>query len=91
MLSVGFHITVSQSVKNIPKIIIEFANDTNNISAQIFLFSVLFMLEKNTARDIHVAISNPTKWKSKFLGLNISNILAIEVGKYIHVSNEKDT
>ena len=66
MLSVGVQITESHKVKNIQNIIKEFANEKNNMSIQIFLFSVLFMLVKNIQKQIHVAINNPTKSKLKF-------------------------
>jgi hypothetical protein len=45
----------------IHKTIKAFAIDKNNISARIFLFSVLFILEKNITEQIHVAIRIPTK------------------------------
>jgi hypothetical protein len=61
ILSVGFHIIESHSVMNIQKIIRALAIDKKMISARIFLFSVLFMLEKNIDKHIRVAISNPTK------------------------------
>lgn len=70
ILSVGVQIIESHKVRKIQNIIKEFANAKNNISTRIFLFSVLFMLVKNIRRQIHVAISNPTKWKLKFCGLN---------------------
>lgn len=47
MLSVGVHIIESHNVKKIQSIIREFAMEKNNISIHIFLFSVLFILEKN--------------------------------------------
>ncbi len=74
----------------IHKTIKAFAIDKNNISARIFLFSVLFILEKNITEQIHVAIRIPTKWKLKFWGLNIVNKLESEVGRYIPVSKEKE-
>lgn len=61
ILSVGVPIIESHKVKNIQNIINEFASEKNNISTQIFLFSVLFMLVKNIRRQIRVAISNQTK------------------------------
>jgi hypothetical protein len=61
ILSVGFHIIESHRVMKIQNTIRAFAMDKKMISAQIFLFSVLFMLEKNIAKDIRVAKSNPTK------------------------------
>ena len=64
-----------------------FARDKNIISARIFLFSVLFMLEKNIAKHIRVANNNPTKWKLKFWGLKIVSSWDSECGKYIPVSN----
>ena len=51
------------------------------ISARIFLFSVLFMLEKNREIDIHDAINKPTKWKLKFCGLNIVKKFENDDGK----------
>jgi hypothetical protein len=47
ILSVGVHMTESHRVKNIQNIINEFAMEKNNMSIQILLFSVLFILEKN--------------------------------------------
>jgi hypothetical protein len=61
MLSVGFHIMVSHRVRKIQNMIRALARDKKIISARIFLFSVLFMLEKNMAKHIHKAISKPTK------------------------------
>jgi hypothetical protein len=61
ILSVGFHITESHSVIKIQNMINAFAIDKKIISARIFLFSVLFMLEKNMAKHIHVASNNPMK------------------------------
>ena len=61
MLSVGLHIIVSHKVKKIQNIIRAFEIDKNIISAHIFLFSVLLMLEKNIHKQIHEATSNPTK------------------------------
>ena len=81
MLSVGVQITESHSVKNIQKIIKEFAKEKNSISAHIFLFSVLFMLLKNIRKHIHVEISSHTKWKLKFWGLNIVKKLDDVLGK----------
>ena len=46
------------------------AIDRKNISAHIFLFSVLFILEKNIEKHIRDANSSHTKWKSKLWGLN---------------------
>jgi hypothetical protein len=66
ILSVGFHITESHSVIKIPNIINAFAIDKNIMSVRIFLFSVLFILEKNIVKHIRVANNNPTKWKLKF-------------------------
>ena len=61
MLSVGFQIILSQRVRKIHNIIIAFARDVNNISARIFLFSVLFMLEKN----IHMQIRDANRIHTK--------------------------
>ena len=61
MLSVGFQITVSHRVIKIQNIIMAFARDKNIISARIFLFSVLLMLEKNKEIDIRHAMSSHTK------------------------------
>ena len=71
ILSVGAQIIESHNVRNIQNIIKEFASEKNSMSIQIFLFSVLFILVKNIRRQIHVAISSPTKWKLKFCGLKI--------------------
>ena len=65
-LSVGFHIIESHRVKKIQNIIRALAIDKNIISAQIFLFSVLFILEKNIDKHIRDAINKPTKCKLKF-------------------------
>ena len=81
MLSVGVQITESHNVKNIQSIIKEFAIEMNNISAQIFLFSVLFILLKNIRRHIHVEMSSHTKCKLKFCGLNIVRKLDVVLGK----------
>lgn len=81
ILSVGVQITESHIVKNIQNIINEFANEKNSISIQIFLFSVLFILVKNIHRQIRVAMSNPTKWKLKFCGLNIVRNVEEFLGK----------
>ena len=61
MLSVGFHIIESHNVMKIQNIIKAFAVDKNNISARIFLFSFLFMLEKNMDKHMRDANNNPTK------------------------------
>ena len=61
MLSVGFQMTVSHKVMKIQNIISALASDKNIISAQIFLFSVLLMLEKNKEIEIRHAISSHTK------------------------------
>jgi hypothetical protein len=45
----------------IHKTIKAFAIDKNNISARIFLFSVLFILEKNIIAQIQVATRIQTK------------------------------
>ena len=58
--SVGLHITESHNVKKIQNIIKALAIDKNIMSAQIFLFSVLFILEKNIHKHIHEAIKIPT-------------------------------
>lgn len=91
ILSVCFHMTVSPKVRNNHSIINALAIDVNNISIHIFLFSVLFIFEKNMIEHIHVAISNHTKWKLKFWGLNIVIIFEIDDGKYVHVSSENVT
>ncbi len=79
--SVGAHIKLSHKVRNNQKIINAFAMDKKSISTRIFLFSVLFMLEKKIVKHIRVAISNPTKWKLKFCGLNIDNRAEPEDGR----------
>lgn len=89
MLSVGFHIMESHKVMNIQKMIMEFASDRKIISVRIFLFSVLFMLEKNIDKHIRVANKSQTKWKLKFWGLKIVSNCDNECGKYIPDSNEK--
>jgi hypothetical protein len=61
ILSVGVHIIVSHRVMKIQNIIRALAIDRKIISARIFLFSVLFMLEKNIVKHIRDAMSNPTK------------------------------
>jgi hypothetical protein len=66
ILSVGFHIMESHRVMKIQNMISAFAIDKKIMSARIFLFSVLFMLEKNVAKHITVANNNPIKWKLKF-------------------------
>jgi hypothetical protein len=71
ILSVGIHITVSHSVKKIHNIMMLFAIEKNIISARVFLFSTLLMLEKNIHIQIHEAIKIPTKWILKLFGLNI--------------------
>ena len=86
ILSVGFHITESHSVMKIQNMIKALAIDKKIMSARIFLFSVLFILEKNIAKHIHVASSSPTKWKLKFCGLNIVRNFDNEFGKKVHVS-----
>jgi hypothetical protein len=68
---VGFPITESHRVMKIQNIIRALAIDKKIISARIFLFSVLFILEKNMAKHIRVANSSHTKWKLKFCGLSI--------------------
>ncbi len=90
ILSVGFHIMESHKVMKIQNIMRAFASDKNMISAQIFLFSVLFILEKNREMDIRHAMSNHTKWKLKFWGLSIVRKLEKEVGIYVQVSNAND-
>ena len=64
--------------------------EKKNMSARIFLFSVLFIVEKNIESPIQDAISNPTKWKSKFWGLKIVRIEDQDVGKYTHVSKQNE-
>ena len=86
--SVGIHITVSHSVKNIQNIMRAFVIEKNSISARIFLFSVLFMLEKNIHKQIREDISNHIKWKLKFWGLNIVSTLEPDVGKYVQDSKQ---
>ena len=90
ILSVGFQIIESHNVIKIQNIMRELARDKNIISAQIFLFSVLFMLEKNKEIDIRDVTSNHTKWKLKFWGLSIVRKLEIDDGIYIQVSRAKD-
>jgi len=81
ILSVGVQITESPRVKNIPKIMSAFAVDKNKISAQIFLFSVLFILEKNIHKQSQADTNNHTKWKLKFWGLSIVIKLDNDDGK----------
>ncbi|MBQ5945704.1 hypothetical protein IJL65_05000 [bacterium] len=66
MLFVGVQIIESHRVKNIQNIMREFAIEKNKISIQIFLFSVLFTLEKNIKKQIHAASSSHTKLRLKF-------------------------
>ena len=61
ILSVGVQITVSQSVKKIHNIIMAFASEKNIISARVFLFSTLLILEKNIHIQIREATKIPTK------------------------------
>ena len=61
ILSVGFQMTVSHKVIKIQNIMRALARDKNIISAQIFLFSVLLILEKNKEIEIHHAMSSHTK------------------------------
>ena len=79
---------VSHKVKNNQKMIRAFAIDRNKISTQIFLFSVLFILEKNTVKHIRAAINSQTKCRLKFLGLNIVSQPDHEEGKNVHDSRE---
>ena len=89
MLSVGVQITVSHRVRKIQNIIRAFDIDKNSISAQIFLFSVLFMLEKNIHKHIQEANKSHTKWKLKFCGLIIASKLDTELGMKFQLSSEK--
>jgi hypothetical protein len=89
MLSVGVHIIESHRVIKIQNTISALEIERNIISDRIFLFSVLFMLEKNMEIHIRDAISRPIKWKLKFWGLNIVRNFDNELGKYVHVSNAK--
>lgn len=91
MLSVGFHITESHKVRKIQNIISALAIDRNKISAQIFLFSDLLMLEKNVHKHIQDAINIPIKCKLKFCGLIIVRKLDAEFGINVHVSSAKLT
>jgi hypothetical protein len=61
MLSVGFHIMESHNVMKIQNMIKALAIDKKIISVRIFLFSVLFILEKNMDKHIRDANNNPTK------------------------------
>ena len=70
----------SPNVIKIQNMINALAIDRNIISVRIFLFSVLFMLEKNIDKHIRDANNNPTKWKLKFWGLIIFNKLDAELG-----------
>lgn len=88
---VGVQIIESHKVINIQNIISEFAIEKNNISIHIFLFSVLFTLEKNIQKQIHVAISSHTKWKLKFCGLNIVRRFEDDFGIKFPVSSENAT
>ena len=82
---------VSHRVRKIQNIMSAFAMDKNSISAQIFLFSVLFILEKNIHKHIHEASKSHTKWKLKFWGLIIASKLDAELGMNVQLSNEKAT
>ena len=77
----------SHNVMKIQNMIKALAIDKKIISARIFLFSVLFILEKNMDKHIRDANNNPTKWKLKFWGLNIVRNFDNEFGKYVQVSN----
>ena len=90
ILFVGFHITESHKVIKIQNIIRALANDKKSISAHIFLFSFLLILEKKIHRQIREDISNHTKWKLKFCGLNVANKLAVDDGKYVPVCRQND-
>ena len=90
-LSVGVQMIESHNVIKIQNIINELAIEKNSISTQIFLFSVLFILEKNTQKQIRVAISNHTKWKLKFWGLNIVRRLEDDLGMKLPVSSKYAT
>jgi hypothetical protein len=61
ILSVGFQMTVSHKVIKIQNIMRALASDRNIISAQIFLFSVLLILEKNKEIEIRHAMSSHMK------------------------------
>ena len=89
ILSVGVHITLSHNVRNIQNIIKALDIDINRISAQIFLFSVLLMLEKKETKHIQDAINNPTKWKLKFWMLSIVANDENDFGIKFHVSRAK--
>ncbi|MBR7037145.1 hypothetical protein IKI14_04770 [bacterium] len=91
ILSVGVHITESHKVKKIQKIINALEIDKKIISAQIFLFSLLLMLEKNIHKHIREAMRSPTKWRLKSCGLIIVSRFDVDLGKYIPVSKENDT
>ena len=69
---------------------IALAMEMNNISAQIFLFSVLFIPEKNVHIHIQEAIKIHAKWILKLFGLKIVNNSERDDGKYVQVSREKD-
>ena len=88
MLSVGVHIIESHRVIKIQNTISALEIERNIISDRIFLFSVLFMLEKNMEIHIRDAISRPTKWKLKFCGLNIVKKFDRDDGRYVPVFNE---
>ncbi len=70
--------------------IIAFAMEINNISARIFLFSVLFIPLKNDQIQIRDANKIHTKWILKLFGLRIVNNSEKDVGRYVHVSKEND-
>lgn len=91
ILSVGFHTTTSHNVRNIHNMIRALASERNRISAQIFLFSVLFMLEKNIAKQIRDAMSNQTKCRLKFWGLTSVRNDWNDAGKYDQVSSQNAT
>ena len=69
---------------------IAFVREVNNISARIFLFSVLFIPERNVHMHIRDASRIQTKWILKLFGLIIVNNADRDDGKYVQVSNEKD-
>ena len=62
-LVLAFHIKLSQNAKNIPKGISDNVIEKNRISAQILLFSGLFIVEKNIIIDIATHNNIQTKWK----------------------------
>ena len=83
-LVLAFHIKLSQKAKKTHSGINDNVIEKNKISARIFLFSGLFMLEKNIIMDIATHNSNQTKWKWYQYGFSISNKACRVLGIMVH-------